>query len=208
MQICFSALANENLYSGPLGTPWRRFVIETHLTNIKFKLSLMKPSRNYRENFSTRKALHICCCFGLGLITSINLFGQLTKSGAATDQTRADIESKAVVWAVPAEQKVRPDDAVEKSNLVWSDTDKTIRIAGAGNEHVPFQVIITTPIPPGRRPKAPDGFFIEASKLTSGQGKEISESHINLYLEHYIVLYAKSSPVGETGYWPDALAPI
>ena len=81
-------------------------------------------------------------------------------------------------------------------------------MSGASNEHVPFQVIITTPIPPGRRPKAPGGFFVEASDLRSKEGKTISKDHITLFLEHYIMLYAKSSPVGGTGYWPDALAPL
>jgi len=116
--------------------------------------------------------------------------------------------SNVTVWAVPGEQKVRPDDRVEKNNLVWSEADKKISVAGAGNEHVAFQVVITTPVPPGWRPKAPDGFFITASELTSDQGKKIAQKQINLYLEHYILIYAVSSPVGATGYWPDALAPI
>ena len=71
-----------------------------------------------------------------------------------------------------------------------------------------FQVVITTPVPPGWRPKAPDGFFITATELTSAQGKKIEQKQINLYLEHYVLIYAISSPVGATGYWPDALAPI
>jgi hypothetical protein len=112
------------------------------------------------------------------------------------------------VWAVPAEQKVRPNDKAEKSNLVWSEGDKKISVAGAGNEHVAFQVVISAPVPPGWRPKAPDGFFITASELTSAQGKKIEQRYVNLYMEHYILIYAESSPVGATGYWPDALAPI
>ncbi len=112
------------------------------------------------------------------------------------------------IWAVPAEQKVRPDARVEKSNLVWSEPDKKVSVAGAANEHVAFQVVITTPVPPGWRPKAPDGFFITATELTSAQGKKIEQKQINLYLEHYVLIYAISSPVGATGYWPDALAPV
>ena len=151
------------------------------------------------------KALLIAglCIPGSGL-----LFGQIAKSGAARDQTKETLAAPASVWAAPAEQKIRPDDRIEQRNLVWSSKEKKVRIAGAGNEHVPFQVIITTPIPPGRRPKAPEGFFIEASDLSSPQGQTISKDHIQLFLEHYIMLYAKSSPVGATGYWPDALAPI
>ena len=133
---------------------------------------------------------------------------QIAKSGAAGDQTQVAIDQKVVVWAVPAEQKVRPDDREETRNLVWSKEEKKIRISGAGNEHVPFQVVVTTPIPPGRRPKAPEGFFIEVSDLTARQGRAIPKDRVNLFLEHYIMLYAKSSPVGATGYWPDALVPL
>jgi hypothetical protein len=144
-------------------------------------------------------------CFLLSAAVS---HGQISKSGAAGDQTKVSVAAKVTVWAAPAEQKVRPDDRVENSNLIWSAQEKKITVAGAGNEHVPFQVILTTPIPPGYRAKAPEGFFIEASDLTAGQGKVIPQAQIRLFLEHYIMLYAKSSPVGATGYWPDALAPI
>ncbi|HUX97374.1 MAG TPA: glycoside hydrolase domain-containing protein [Bacteroidales bacterium] len=112
------------------------------------------------------------------------------------------------VWAVPGEQKVRPADKPETTNLVWSAEKKLVKVSGAGNEHVPFQVVITTPVPPGWRPKAPDGFFISASDLTSASGKTISNKQVNLFLEHYIQIYAISSPVGATGLWPDALAPL
>jgi hypothetical protein len=116
--------------------------------------------------------------------------------------------SKVSVWAAPCEQKIRPEDPIEKSNLVWTGADKKINIAGAGNQHVAFQVVITTPVPEGYKPKAADGFFVEASDLISQQGKIIPKKRISLYLEHYILLYGKSSPVGATGYWPDALAPL
>jgi hypothetical protein len=112
------------------------------------------------------------------------------------------------VWAVPGEQKVRPLDQVEKSNLVWSAETKKITVAGAGNEHVPFQVIITAPFPKGLRPKAPDGFFVQVSDLKSSQGQTIPKKQVNLFFEHYIHIHAISSPVGAIGYWPDALAPL
>jgi hypothetical protein len=121
---------------------------------------------------------------------------------------QASFNENVKVWAVPGEQKVRPKDQVEKNNLVWSADNKTITVAGAGNEHVPFQVVITTDVPEGWKPKAPDGFFITASDLTSAQGKTIPQNQISLYLEHYIQIYAKSSSVGATGLWPDALAPL
>ncbi len=112
------------------------------------------------------------------------------------------------VWAVPAEQKVRPKDKAETNNLVWSGDKKQVTVAGAGNEHVPFQVVITAPVPEGWRPKAPDGFFITVSDLTGPSGKIIPQKQVSLFLEHYIQIYGMSGPVGATGYWPDALAPL
>jgi hypothetical protein len=111
------------------------------------------------------------------------------------------------VWAVPSVQKVRPDAAPEEKNLVWSQTTRTVAVAGARNEHVPFQLVISTPPPKSRYEKAAAGFFVEASDLSSGQGR-IDKEQIKLYFEHVVLCYAKSSPVGDTGFWPDALAPL
>jgi len=113
------------------------------------------------------------------------------------------------VWAVPAEQKVRPDDRIENSNLVWSEKDKKITLAGAGNEHVPFQVIVSTNVSGSpRQVKSPNGFWMEISDLTSSTGGTISKANVKFFVQHYIFLHATSSPVGATGYWPDALAPM
>ena len=139
------------------------------------------------------------------------LWGSAVKAQTgALDSGSSNAESFDLkVWAVQAEQKVRPDDRPENNNLVWSDSDKKITIAGAGNEHVPFQVVISTNISGSpRHIKTPDGFFIEISDLASATGGKISKENIRFYLEHYIVISAVSSPVGATGYWPDALAPI
>src|SRR4051812_27930198 len=107
------------------------------------------------------------------------VYGQ-EKTGANDSKTNEGSSGgSSAVWAVPAEQKVRPNDAAETANLVWSQEKKKITVAGAGNEHVPFQVVITVPVPPGSRPKAPDGFFIKASNLTSKGGKTIPASQIN-----------------------------
>jgi hypothetical protein len=149
------------------------------------------------------------CKFKMGIIYSPAAFfmlliiisgGSLVKAA----ETSQDIK----VWAVPAEQKVRPKDKPETKNLVWEGGKKQITVAGAGNEHVPFQIVITAPVPEGWRPKAPDGFFVTVSDLTAPGGKLIPQKQISLFLEHYIQIYAMSSPVGATGYWPDALAPL
>ena len=113
------------------------------------------------------------------------------------------------IWAVPAEQKVRPEDRLESNNLVWSGKDKKITLAGAGNEHVPFQLVVTTNIHGDpREVKSPDGFWIECSDFTSTTGGTISKTNIKFFIQHYIFLDAPSSPAGATGYWPDALAPM
>jgi hypothetical protein len=146
-------------------------------------------------------------CFVLLLCHFCSMFAQ-EKTGANTETAIATSNDTQVVWAVPAERKVLPADKVEASNVVWSKSNTKINVSGAGNEHVPFQVIITSPVPPGRRPKPAGGFFITSSDLRSKSGKTIPQSQINFYLEHYIMLYAKSGPVGSAGTWPDALAPV
>lgn len=133
----------------------------------------------------------------------------IAQTGAIDNESESSNEEKLTVWVAPAEQKVRSDDRVERDNLIWSEKDKKIAVAGAGNEHVPFQVVITTSVKGSPREiKVPDGFMIEISDLTSAQGNKIRKENINCYLEHYIMLFATSSSVGATGYWPDAIVPI
>jgi len=130
------------------------------------------------------------------------------KTGANEANTSIASSETLTIWAAPAEQKIRPDDRIESDNLIWSNAKKKITVAGSGNEHVPFQVVITSPVPPGKKPVPASGFFIKSSSLKNKDGKTISEEQVSFYLEHYIMLYGKSGPVGATGYWPDALAPI
>jgi Domain of unknown function (DUF4091) len=111
------------------------------------------------------------------------------------------------VWAVPSIYKVRPNETPQTSNLVWNAGTKTVSVEGAKNEHIPFQVVITTPPPPTRYDEAAGGFFVEAGDLVSAQGR-IPHDRIKLYFEHVVLCPGKSSPVGETGFWPDALAPL
>lgn len=142
------------------------------------------------------------------LIVLLILISIDISSGIAQDTVSSYDIRAASVWAVPAEQKVRPKDEIEKNNLVWSAESKKISIAGAGNEHVPFQVVISNPVPEGFRPEAPGGFFVQVSDLTSSTGNILSSDNVHLFVEHYILLHGKSSPVSEPGYWPDALVPL
>ena len=111
------------------------------------------------------------------------------------------------LWAVPSIHKVRPDERPRASNLVWDRETKIVSISGARNEHIPFQVVVSTPPPPSRYQSAAGGFFVEASDLISQRGR-IARDRIKLYFEHAILCYGKSSPAGDTGFWPDALAPL
>ena len=95
-------------------------------------------------------------CPGYSTITRnlvIILFFALSSHSVMGQQASAKGDFK--VWAVPAEQKVLTKDKPEPKNLVWSREKKQITVAGAGNEHVPFQVVISAPVPEGWRPKAP-----------------------------------------------------
>lgn len=152
--------------------------------------------------------LFLFSCSFLLSVTHLNS-QVIAQTGAIGDDSESNNEKKLTVWVAPAEQKVRSDDRIEKDNLIWSEKDKKIAVAGAGNEHVPFQVVITTSVKGSPREiKVPDGFMIETSDLTSAQGNKIRKENINCYLEHYIMLFATSSAVGATGYWPDAIVPI
>lgn len=111
------------------------------------------------------------------------------------------------VWAVPSVQKVRPDDPAQSRNAVWDGASRTISLAGAKNEHVPFQVVISTEPPKNRIDPAASGLFVTASDLAAPTGR-IPSSQIKLYFEHDILCQAASSPVGAGGFWPDALAPL
>jgi Domain of unknown function (DUF4091) len=111
------------------------------------------------------------------------------------------------VWAVPSIHKVRPDDPAQSRNAVWDGASRTISVAGARNEHVPFQVVISAQPPKTRNDPAASGFFVTASDLVSTAGR-IPSSQIKLYFEHDILCQAPSSPVGAGGFWPDALAPL
>lgn len=155
-------------------------------------------------------ALMVICFFIL--IPGRPAFSQVIRqSGSIEDEVKAQQAAAATtVWAVPAEQKIRPDSRAENSNLVWSKDKKLVKLAGAGNEHVPFQVVVTVSgESQGRRgERTPGGFFIKSSDLVSAGGNKIGSDHINFFVEHYIFIDAVSSPVGATGYWPDALAPM
>jgi len=158
-------------------------------------------SNTFFQSLNNYRKMNLCFLLFLSLIATNANAQQIAKTGANDHESGTMIANETMaVWAVPAEQKVRPEDRVETNNLVWTKEKQTIKVAGAGKENVPFQVVITHSVPTGHRPVAPGGFFITASDLISQQGKKISKDQINFYLEHYIMLTGKSSVVGATGY--------
>ena len=130
----------------------------------------------------------------LGLLTTAN-------SAFAAEQVK--------VWAVPSVAKVRPDDPAQVKNLVWEEQARTVTIAGAKNEHLPFQLVISVPPPPPPPAKQPAaaGFFVSVGDLVSSSGR-IPSDDVKLYFEHEILCPAPSSSIGASGFWPDALAPL
>ncbi len=144
------------------------------------------------------------------MIVFIFFFGLIQAQTGALKDAASDLAKtlQIRVWAAPAEQKIRPDDGIESENLIWSGTEKRVSVAGAANEHIPFQLVVSTNVKGSpRKIKPENGFFVEVSDLVS-ENHRIPGEEIKLYVEHYIMLFAKSSPVGATGYWPDALAPM
>ncbi|GAB4114397.1 MAG: hypothetical protein Kow001_15720 [Acidobacteriota bacterium] len=142
--------------------------------------------------------------FAFGPVLSV----LLGVAGPQAVQGAQPAERKAVeVWAAPDLVKIRPSDPVQHRNLVWSASDRTVRVAGAADEHVPFQVLITVPPRPNRYSPITGGFEVEAGSLSGPEGT-IPATAVQLYLQHPILVYAKSSPVGGTGFWTDPLIPL
>jgi len=140
---------------------------------------------------------------GLTALAAATILGFGKPKPALSEEGGGPVE----VWAVPAIQKVRPDDQVEHSNLVWTAARREIAVSGAGNEHVPFQIVVTTPPPKPRQGKPMDQLRATVSDLVSQSGT-IPADNASIFLEYPVLVYGKSSPVGATGFWPDALVPL
>lgn len=124
-------------------------------------------------------------------------------SGNSIAQLAAD-KKDVQVWAVPGKQKVRPNDRVETKTL-YGQGKKTDQSGRRRERTCSFSGSYYHTCTPGMEAKSP-GWFVRASDLKSEKGNVISRDQVNLFLEHYIQIYAISSPVGATGLWPDALA--
>src|SRR4051794_22016482 len=99
--------------------------MDIHSNVLQYLLKKFK-SRNLSENLLNHtgsRALFIFI-FYVFMIGEAEVYSQ-EKTGANDNKTaEGNSGGSSAVWAVPAEQKVRPNDAVEASNLVWSGDKK------------------------------------------------------------------------------------
>src|ERR1051325_7900125 len=96
------------------------------------------------------------------------LIALLLSAALASAQIPEDVQPS----AASSLSKIRQDDRPQTSNLVWTQRTKTIRVAGAKNEHIPFQLILTV-APPGRTECIyPSSFFDPTDNVRSADPKD------------------------------------
>lgn len=118
-------------------------------------------------------------------------------------QARAEL----IVWCTGDSQKVKPYDNVEEKNFFWDGEGKIVRLYGAKNEYVAFQIVV----------KADDD-KLSAVNVTANdfrnEDKIISKEYIDLFREHYLKVTIPSSsdmiPVqdAQTGEYPTQMVPF
>lgn len=111
------------------------------------------------------------------------------------------------MWAVSDSVAVFPDAAVESENAVFNKADATIRLAGALNETISFQLILRSDGPAGVR-------RITASDLQCGP-QSIAANQFRLYRQHrvratdYPTWYLRMTPyLRAPRSYPDVLVPL
>ena len=114
--------------------------------------------------------------------------------------------SAQTIWAVGNTEVISPTDDVQKFNYIWSYRAKQISIKAAGNEHEPFQLIITADS------GSLSGVNVTVSDLTDG-GNTIAGENITLYREAFVNVIRKSQYSGHPSLGiirvkPDALIPF
>ena len=140
----------------------------------------------------------------LGLLLT---FTALTACAAAAGEPRG-----IHVWACPDAVKVSPEGKLfnrdlppdyRLKNSVWDGRKSTIRLAGARNEWVAFQLQIST---------APDADLRDVDvRVTPPWGAGAEVASFALYREHYTEVKVPSESPGPSmgrGWYPDALIPF
>jgi hypothetical protein len=113
------------------------------------------------------------------------------------------------VWAVGENVKVSPGAAPQERNSVWDAGERRVRVYGAGQEYVGFQVVVRAGSEPLRDVE------VRVSPLRSADGKEIGAGNIDLFRQHYLKVTVPSRhdndtlvPEGGAGEYPVQMVPL
>ncbi len=89
---------------------------------------------------------------------------------------------------------------VMKTDPVPATEGKAVRIAAAGNEYEPFQLIL--------HPEKPlDSVHVVAGPLMDGKGNGLDAAAISICHVEYVKITTPTDEQGATGWWPDPLPP-
>lgn len=129
-------------------------------------------------------------------------------AGGRAFQLRSTRPSTPVVWACGESLKVRPDALALRRNSVWDAGTRVIRLFGARQEYVGFQVIVGA----GETPLK--DVQVRVSLLTSGSAK-LGAKNIDLFRQHYLKVIVRSQadndhpvPEAATGEFPVQMVPL
>ncbi|MFC2076962.1 glycoside hydrolase domain-containing protein [candidate division KSB1 bacterium] len=111
-------------------------------------------------------------------------------------------QAEVELYVLPPEVKVKKlQSQIREYDYLWSRSDNTVKLAGCGQETVPFQIVVAC------RNDALQDVTLQWSDLKSEVGV-IPGNNISAYLAALVKVYAKSGRAGEAGWWPDPLAPL
>ncbi|HEU4752607.1 MAG TPA: glycoside hydrolase domain-containing protein [Armatimonadota bacterium] len=113
------------------------------------------------------------------------------------------------VWACGESLKVSPTLPPQQRNSVWTADGRLVRLYGARQEYVAFQVV----------PRAADGPLtnveVTVGPLKSAGGQQLAAENIDLFREHYLKVTVPSQhdnvtpvPEGGAGEYPTQMVPL
>ncbi|HUU27556.1 MAG TPA: glycoside hydrolase domain-containing protein [archaeon] len=112
------------------------------------------------------------------------------------------ILGETTIWVAPAEMKVRKlEEEINVPSHIWSPAEGVIKLAGAGREHVFFQIVASCVKDTLRQVN------LTWSGLKSN-GASIPADNIKAYLAVLVKVYAASDQGCQPGWYPDPLAPL
>ena len=116
-------------------------------------------------------------------------------------------EADSGIWCTGDSQKVKPYDKFEESNFFWDEKERTVRLQGAKNEYVAFQIVIYAS---GENLQEVN---VKTDNFRCGN-HIISEGNIDLFRQHYLKVAVPSSynrkPVEDAkiGEYPTQMIPF